>query len=127
MFERIEKLAEDRVLEYFRRGLGTTARAQQKKIFIHLDDASTGSASGSWGMRAPASYHAMRPTSLVSLKYRCSIGRRMSQSINSTRLPWQANDDATLLLIIVLPSPGIVLVIRMDLGKSSFDWILIEL
>ena len=76
---------------------------------------------------APPSNHAIRPSSLVSLKWRCSIGRRMSQSMSRTFLPWRAKEPARLQLIIVLPSPGMVEVTRIDLGKSNLDWILTAL
>ena len=41
--------------------------------------------------------------------------------------PVCASATARLVEVIVLPSPGMVLVTRMDLGKSSFDWILTAL
>ena len=78
----------------------------------------------SWPSRfAPASNQVIRPTLFCCLKWRCSIGRRRSQSISSVFLPWRANPPARLLETRVLPSPGAVLVTRMALGKSSLDWI----
>ena len=76
---------------------------------------------------APASNHVMSPVLFACWKWRCSIGRRRSQSTSSVFLPWRAKAAATLQEIRVLPSPGIVLVTRMDLGKSSLEWILTAL
>ena len=58
---------------------------------------------------------------LLIPKTRCTLGRRMSASTSSTRDPFCESTMAVLMLVVVLPSWGRALVIRITFGGAPLE------
>src|SRR5579863_4805628 len=61
----------------------------------------------------------LRPEAHLRFRFLLRLGRRMSASTKSTRAPCCARAAAQLRLVVVLPSAGKALVMRMTLVEAS--------
>src|SRR3954469_2700369 len=70
---------------------------------------------------SPPARTVLNPERLLIPKMECTPGRRISQSTSKTLPPFCARTIAVLTLVVVLPSCGSALVIRMTLGGEPSD------
>src|SRR3954469_20848796 len=70
---------------------------------------------------SPPARTVLSPDRLLIPRMECTPGRRMSQSTSKTLPPFCARTIAVFTLVVVLPSCGRALVMRMILGGEPSD------